>query len=65
MCFCVAWIILPRGGNHAQLTTKDVYLTHALRSKIQTDWIAVVSDHMIKILKQQIHHLPYVASSLY
>ncbi|KOM34646.1 hypothetical protein LR48_Vigan02g079600 [Vigna angularis] len=33
--FIIAWILLPRGGNHAKLSTKDVYLLHALRDKFK------------------------------
>ncbi|KOM25721.1 hypothetical protein LR48_Vigan176s001700 [Vigna angularis] len=58
--FMIARIILSRGGNHAQLTTKDVNLLHALCVKVPTNWISVVSDHMTKITKQQVYHLPYV-----
>lgn len=56
----IAWILLPKGGNHAQLTIEDVYLLHALRAKIPTDWTYVVGDHITKITRQQVYHLPYV-----
>lgn len=35
--FVIVLILLPRGGNHAQLITEDVYLIHALKGRIQTD----------------------------
>ncbi|KOM48468.1 hypothetical protein LR48_Vigan07g217200 [Vigna angularis] len=57
--FVIAWILLPRSGNHAQLTTEDVYLIHALKGRIQTDWTVAVSAHMIKVSKQRIDSLPY------
>ncbi|WVZ26211.1 hypothetical protein V8G54_004755, partial [Vigna mungo] len=43
--FVLAWILLPSGGNHAQLTTEDVYIIHALKAKIQIDW-TVVDEHV-------------------
>ncbi|QCE03633.1 hypothetical protein DEO72_LG8g1658 [Vigna unguiculata] len=53
--FLTAWILIPRNGNHAQLTTEDVFLIHAFKSNILVDWSEVVSDTMQKAIK-----LPYV-----
>ncbi|WVZ22500.1 hypothetical protein V8G54_001044 [Vigna mungo] len=50
---------LARSGNHVQLTTEDVFLLHALRAKLPTNWISIISDHMAKITKQKVYHLPY------
>ncbi|WVY91817.1 hypothetical protein V8G54_037331 [Vigna mungo] len=46
--FVLVWNLLPRGSNHAQLTTKDICLIHALKGQIHTDWIEVISDNLIK-----------------
>lgn len=43
--FVIAWILLPRGGNHAQLTIEDEYLLHALKGRLQTNWTVVVFYH--------------------
>ncbi|BAT82061.1 hypothetical protein VIGAN_03200500 [Vigna angularis var. angularis] len=59
--FVIAWILLPRGGNHAQLTIEDVYLLHALKGRLETDWTVVVCDHMVKISKQNMANLRYAA----
>ncbi|KOM26692.1 hypothetical protein LR48_Vigan304s003900 [Vigna angularis] len=51
--FVIAWIMLPRGGNHAQLTIEDVFLFHALRAKVPINWISVIRDQMTKITRQK------------
>lgn len=48
----ITWILLPRGEDHTQLTTEDVYLLQALRAKIQTNWTSVIRNHMIKVTRQ-------------
>lgn len=35
--YVISWILLPRGSNHAQLTTEDIFIIYALKSNIQTD----------------------------
>ncbi|KOM43626.1 hypothetical protein LR48_Vigan05g123100 [Vigna angularis] len=58
--FVIAWILLPRGRNHTQLTIEDVYLIHALKGRIQTYWTVAIYDHMVKVAKQHLASLPYV-----
>lgn len=61
MCICISLdSAIPRGGKHAQLTIEDVYFIHALKAKVPTNWISLISDHVVKINKQYIYHLPYV-----
>ncbi|KOM55899.1 hypothetical protein LR48_Vigan10g179100 [Vigna angularis] len=56
----ITWILLPRSEDQSILTTEDVYLLHALRTKIQTTWAFVIGDHMIKVTRQNEYHLLYV-----
>lgn len=49
--FVIPWILLPRGSNHAQLTTEDICLIHALKENIQPNWVAIISDNMIKVTR--------------
>lgn len=58
--FVISWILLPRGGNNAQLTTEDVYLLHDLMGRLKTFWTTTICDHMVKISKQNMASLPYV-----
>jgi len=48
LAFIISWILVPRNGNHAQLTTADVFLIHAFKSNILINWSEVVSDTMQK-----------------
>jgi len=60
LAFIIAWILVPRNGNHAQLTTEDVFLIHAFKSNILIDWSEVVYDTMQKPIKLPNYPLPYV-----
>lgn len=57
--YVITWILLPRGEDQLILIAEDVYLLHALRTKIQMDWSAVISDHMMKVVRQKEYHRPY------
>ncbi|KOM38198.1 hypothetical protein LR48_Vigan03g158000 [Vigna angularis] len=46
--FVIAWIMLPKGGNHVILTIEDVYLIHALKGRIQTNW-TIVDEHVLVV----------------
>ncbi|BAT74736.1 hypothetical protein VIGAN_01247800 [Vigna angularis var. angularis] len=58
--FVIAWILLLRGSNHAQLTTVDICIIHALKKNIQTASAAAIADNMIKVTRQDVASLPYV-----
>ncbi|WVY91359.1 hypothetical protein V8G54_036873 [Vigna mungo] len=58
--FMIARILLPRRRNHAQLTTEDICLIHALKESIQTDWAKAIFDNRIKVTRPDIASLPYV-----
>jgi len=59
LAFLTAWILVPRNGNHAQLTTEDVFLLHAFKSNVLVDWSEVISDTMQKAIKLPNYPLPY------
>ncbi|KOM54826.1 hypothetical protein LR48_Vigan10g071800 [Vigna angularis] len=57
--FIISWILLPRGGNHAQATTEDLLLLKALKDNIQVDWPAAISENMLKVTRLESTKLPY------
>ncbi|QCE03458.1 hypothetical protein DEO72_LG8g1482 [Vigna unguiculata] len=59
LAFLTAWILVPRNGNHAQLTTEDVFLLHAFKSNVLVDWSEVVSNTMQKAIKLPNYPMPY------
>ncbi|KOM51771.1 hypothetical protein LR48_Vigan09g043000 [Vigna angularis] len=60
MCaFVLAWVILPRRGIRHRLTTEELFLLHAIKTRIPTNWVVAMSDHMIEIARLHDHNLPY------
>ncbi|KOM55600.1 hypothetical protein LR48_Vigan10g149200 [Vigna angularis] len=56
MCaFVLTWVILPRRCLRDRLATTDLFLVHAIKTRIPTNWVAVMSEHMI----EHGHILPY------
>jgi len=59
MAFIIGWILAPRVGNHGQLLTEDIFLMHAINSRVKINWSALVCDTIIKTTKLQMYPLPY------
>ncbi|KOM47333.1 hypothetical protein LR48_Vigan07g103700 [Vigna angularis] len=60
MCaFVLTWVILPGICLRDRLTTIDLFLVHAIKTRIPTNWVAVMSEHMIEIASSHGHILPY------
>ncbi|QCE16648.1 hypothetical protein DEO72_LG11g3666 [Vigna unguiculata] len=59
MAFIIGWILAPRAGNHGQLLTEDIFLMHAINSRVKINWSALVSDTIIKTTNLQMYPLPY------
>lgn len=57
--YVIAWILVPRGNNHAQLTIDDLLMLHALKKGIQVDWSAIVVDKILKTRRMLDFQLPY------
>lgn len=57
--FIISWILMPKGSNHAQATTEDLYLLKALNKNIQVDWPAAISNNMLKVTRLEYAKLPY------
>lgn len=57
--FLISWILMPRGSNHAQTTTEDLYLLKALKENIQVDWPTSILDNMLKVTRLEFAKLPY------
>ncbi|KOM57538.1 hypothetical protein LR48_Vigan11g057100 [Vigna angularis] len=60
MCaFVLTWVILPGRCLRDRLTTADLLLVHAIKTRIPTNWVVVMSEHMIEIASSHGHILPY------
>ena len=59
IAFIIGWILALRAGNHGQLLTEDIFLMHAINSRVKINWSALVCDTIIKITKLPMYPLPY------
>ncbi|KOM48264.1 hypothetical protein LR48_Vigan07g196800 [Vigna angularis] len=60
MCaFVLTWVILPGRCLRDRLTTADLFLVHAIKTRIPTNWVVVMSEHMIEIASSHGHIFPY------
>ncbi|KOM28761.1 hypothetical protein LR48_Vigan583s001200 [Vigna angularis] len=41
------------------MTTEDVYLLHAIKNHVPTNWVEVLKDNMTEAALSQSHYLPY------
>ncbi|KOM49684.1 hypothetical protein LR48_Vigan08g051100 [Vigna angularis] len=65
MCaFVLTWVILPGRCLCDRLTTADLFLVHPMKTRILTNWVAVMSEHMIEIASSHGHILPYGKATL-
>lgn len=55
----IALVILPGRMMQEEMTTKDIYLLHAIKNDIPTNWAEVLKDHMAKAARRNSHYLPY------
>lgn len=57
--FVISWILMPRGGNRAQVTTGDMFLLKALKENIQVNWPTTIFDNILKVTRLDSAKLPY------
>ncbi|KOM41099.1 hypothetical protein LR48_Vigan04g129700 [Vigna angularis] len=57
--FVLTWVILPERCLRDRLTIADLFLVHAIKTRIPTNWVAVMSEHMIEIASSHGHILAY------
>ncbi|KOM43326.1 hypothetical protein LR48_Vigan05g093000 [Vigna angularis] len=57
--FVISWILMPKGSNHTQATTEDLYLLKAFKENIQVNWPAAISDNMLKVTRLESAKLSY------
>ncbi|KOM29399.1 hypothetical protein LR48_Vigan661s003600 [Vigna angularis] len=57
--FVISWILMLRGSNHAKATIEDLYVLKAFKENIQVDWLAAISDNMLKVTRLESVKLSY------
>ncbi|KOM43419.1 hypothetical protein LR48_Vigan05g102300 [Vigna angularis] len=57
--YVLTWLLLPRTFVEDKMSTEDVFLLNAIKTRIPTNWVAVLKDHMIGAGDKYAHKLPY------
>ena len=59
LAYVVAWIITPRGRNHAQLIEEDLLLISLMQGKLKINWVNIIFDIMLKTKRIGFFKYPY------
>ncbi|KOM25193.1 hypothetical protein LR48_Vigan53s000800 [Vigna angularis] len=63
LLFTSTWMIIAMTRMDVQNQTtqeiQDLFLVHAIKTRIPTNWVVVMSEHMIEIASSHGHILPY------
>ncbi|KOM47763.1 hypothetical protein LR48_Vigan07g146700 [Vigna angularis] len=58
IAYVLTWLLLPGRLKEDTMTTKDVFHLNAIKTRIPTNWVAVVKHHMIAGGDVYAHKLP-------
>ncbi|KOM51387.1 hypothetical protein LR48_Vigan09g004600 [Vigna angularis] len=57
--YVLAWLLLPERFLHERMTVEDIFLLNDIKTRIPTNWVVVLKDHMIGAGDNHGHNLPY------
>ncbi|KOM57479.1 hypothetical protein LR48_Vigan11g051200 [Vigna angularis] len=57
--YVLTWLLLPGRFVEDKMSTEDVFLLNAIKTRIPTNWVAVLKVHMIVVGDKYAHKLPY------
>ncbi|KOM57478.1 hypothetical protein LR48_Vigan11g051100 [Vigna angularis] len=57
--YLLTWLLLPGRLNENRMSTEDVFLLNAIKTRIPTNWVAVLKHHMIAAGDYYARKLPY------
>ncbi|KOM50078.1 hypothetical protein LR48_Vigan08g090500 [Vigna angularis] len=57
--YVLAWLLLPGRFVEDIMSTEDLFLLNAIKTRIPTNWVAVLKGHMIGAGDKYAHKLPY------
>ncbi|KOM50129.1 hypothetical protein LR48_Vigan08g095600 [Vigna angularis] len=57
--YVLSWLLLPGRALRDRITTEDVFLLNAIKTRIPTNWIEVFKNHMIDVGINHGFNLPY------
>ncbi|KOM43468.1 hypothetical protein LR48_Vigan05g107200 [Vigna angularis] len=59
IAYVLTWLLLPGKLNEDKMSTEDVFLLNAIKTRISTNWVVVLKHHMIAAGDDYAHKLPY------
>ncbi|KOM27164.1 hypothetical protein LR48_Vigan404s001500 [Vigna angularis] len=59
IAYVLTWLLLPGRLNEDKMSTEDVFLLNAIKTRILTNWVAVLKHHMIVAGDDYARKLPY------
>ncbi|KOM37521.1 hypothetical protein LR48_Vigan03g090300 [Vigna angularis] len=57
--YVLTWLLLPGRFVEDRMSTEDVFMLNAIKTRIPTNWVAVLKDLMIAAGHKYAHKLPY------
>ncbi|KOM54842.1 hypothetical protein LR48_Vigan10g073400 [Vigna angularis] len=57
--YVLTWLLLPGRFFEDRMLTEDVFLLNSIKTRIPTNWVAVLEDHMIVAGDKYAQKLPY------
>ncbi|KOM47992.1 hypothetical protein LR48_Vigan07g169600 [Vigna angularis] len=59
IAYVLTWLLLPERLNKDRMSSEDVFLLNAIKTRIPTNWVAVLKHHMITTGDDYARKLPY------
>ncbi|KOM54718.1 hypothetical protein LR48_Vigan10g061000 [Vigna angularis] len=59
IAYVLTWLLLPGRLNEDKMSTEDEFLLNAIKTRIPTNWVAVLKHHMIAAGDDYAHKFPY------
>ncbi|KOM40598.1 hypothetical protein LR48_Vigan04g079600 [Vigna angularis] len=57
--YVLTWLLMPERLNEDRMSTKGVFLLNAIKTRIPTNWVAILKHHMIAAGDDYARKLPY------
>ncbi|KOM55460.1 hypothetical protein LR48_Vigan10g135200 [Vigna angularis] len=59
IAYVLTWLLLPGRLNEDKMSTEDVFLLNAIKTRIPTNWVAVLKHHMNAARDDYARKFPY------
>ncbi|KOM56026.1 hypothetical protein LR48_Vigan10g191800 [Vigna angularis] len=59
IAYVLTWLLLPKRFVEDRMSIEDVFLLNSIKTKIPTNWVALLKDHMIAAADKYAQKIPY------